>query len=96
MKHIAILYDDGNVTIPAAVLQQLGLEPGDFVEFCDDSGTITIRRLQGGDNPFAAYVGILGPMENGMTSVEWVREMRDDEDRRQDLAEASNASKNKP
>jgi antitoxin PrlF len=88
MKHIATVTSKGQITVPLAVRKRLGLKEGDRLEFVNEGGTTIVRPVRGDDNPFAAYIGILGPTEDGMTTDEWLSDLRDDEARLEDLAEA--------
>ena len=56
----------GQVTIPKAVRERLGIEPGSKVDFkVAANGEIVLKRSDGGQKPlpnrFAKYVGFAGP-----------------------------------
>jgi AbrB family looped-hinge helix DNA binding protein len=68
------LTSKGQVTIPKPVRDQLGLRPGDVVEFVECSDGVRVRRKPRG-NPFEAWRGFLTHLE-GQDPVELVREMR--------------------
>jgi antitoxin PrlF len=87
MRHIATVTSKGQITVPLAVRKRLGLKEGDQLEFVNEGGATVVRPVRSDGNPFAAYIGILGPLDNGMTSVEWVAEIRNDGGREEDLAE---------
>jgi antitoxin PrlF len=89
MKQIATVTSKGQITVPLAVRKRLGLHAGDRLEFINEGGTMIVRPVRGDGNPFAAYVGILAPMD-GVTTAEWLSNIRDDEGRLEDLAEARN------
>jgi antitoxin PrlF len=96
MKHIATVTSKGQITVPLAVRKRLGLKEGDRLEFINEGGTMIVRPVRGDDNPFAAYIGILGPTDDGMTTAEWLSDFRDDEGRREDLAEADKSASAAP
>jgi AbrB family looped-hinge helix DNA binding protein len=48
----------GRVTLPRAVRERLGLQPGDAVEFVEEGGTFRIQK-QPTENPFAKWRGYL-------------------------------------
>ena len=73
----ATITSKGQITIPRDIRDRLGLHQGDELEFLvQEDGTTVIRRAQPIENPFLKWVGGFGPLPDGMTSVEWVREMR--------------------
>ena len=79
MKHIATVTSKGQITVPLAIRKRLGLKTGDRIEFINEGGTIIVRPVRGDDNPFAAYVGILGTFPGGVDEInDWVRELRDE------------------
>jgi antitoxin PrlF len=92
MKHIATVTSKGQITVPLAVRKRLGLKEGDRLEFINEGGTMIVRPVRSDDNPFAAYIGILGPMEDGMTTAQWLSDLRDDEARLEDLAEVEKSA----
>jgi antitoxin PrlF len=96
MKHIATVTSKGQITVPLAVRKRLGLKEGDRLEFINEGGTMIVRPVRDDDNPFAAYIGILGPMEDGMTTAEWLSDLRDDEGRLEDLAEVEKSTPSAP
>ena len=74
MKSKAKVTSKGQVTIPIAIRERMGIRPGDQLEF-DASGTglrITKTRES---SPFAQWRGVLKPIE-GMSVDELLDEMR--------------------
>ena len=70
----------GQVTIPQEIRENLGLKPGDRVEFVTEEGRTFIRPARSADNPFQKYAGILGTFPGGIDEINaWVRDMRDEE-----------------
>jgi AbrB family looped-hinge helix DNA binding protein len=65
----------GQVTIPKSVRDELGLRPGDEVEFVKDDGSYSIRRRVDRD-PFEKWYGYLKDKVGGKTTDELIREMR--------------------
>ena len=65
----------GQVTIPKAVREKLGVKPGDEVEFVEEDGAVRVRRRI---DPAAIdkWVGYLRDLR-GQRSDDIVREMRD-------------------
>jgi antitoxin PrlF len=57
------LTSKGQVTIPKAVRDRMGLHPGDEVDFVADGGGYRLRKLVR-TNPFARYRGFLAGREN--------------------------------
>jgi antitoxin PrlF len=73
------LSSKGQVTIPQEVREDLGLRPGDRVDFVKENGKTVLKPMKGSVPSFAEYIG----MAPGFKSVEeinsWVREMREDD-----------------
>ena len=77
MSSRSTITSKGRITIPVAVRRQLGLRPGDLVEFAVDGGTAILRRAPNERNPFAAYAGALGtPTDDAVEA--WLRDVRED------------------
>jgi AbrB family looped-hinge helix DNA binding protein len=70
----------GQVTIPLSVRERLGLREGDRVEFVVEDGKTVLRPARETADPFAEYVGALPAFGSRDEVVQWVRELRDDED----------------
>lgn len=66
----------GQVTIPKPVREQLGIRPGDEVEFIDDRGVVRVQRHRDAAawDKWAGYLKHL----KGKDVDELVREMRGD------------------
>jgi len=64
----------GQITIPKAVRDQLGLRTGDRLEFVEDNGGFRIEKRLG-ENPFDKWQGFLKHLA-GQSSDELVDEMR--------------------
>jgi antitoxin PrlF len=80
MKNVATVTSKGQVTVPLAVRNRLGLKEGDRLAFINKGGEIVLRPDRGSDNPFAAYAGALGTFPGGRHAINaWLRGLRDDE-----------------
>jgi len=55
---VAKVTSKGQITVPKAVRQRLGLVPGDEIEFIDAAGQMVIRRREEGSR-FQKYRGYL-------------------------------------
>lgn len=64
----------GQITIPKAVRDRLGLTPGDEVEFVEDDGAVRMRK-EVRESPFAPYRGYLKHLA-GRDPDDIVEEMR--------------------
>jgi antitoxin PrlF len=66
----------GQCTIPKSVRDELGIKPGDQLDFYKDKdGLIRVRKLIVG-NPLEKWAGYLSDQFGGMSSDELVEEMR--------------------
>ncbi len=75
------LTSKGQVTLPAEIRQQLRLKQGTkFDVVVSETGQIvmTPSDSEAAQNPFLSLIG-LGELPEGMSAVEWVRSLRDDE-----------------
>lgn len=72
----ATMTSKGQVTVPKEVRDRLGIQQGDKIEFVVEDGKTILKKAQPVENPFLKWAGGFGPLPDGMTSVEWVREMR--------------------
>jgi antitoxin PrlF len=67
----------GQITVPRAVRQALGVRPGDKVIFESDENGMRIRPARA-ESPFSKYRGIGNPgIPSGRSGImRWLREMR--------------------
>jgi AbrB family looped-hinge helix DNA binding protein len=65
----------GQVTVPKAVREELGLHPGDEVDFVRTNGGYQLLRVQRED-PFVKWHGFLKDKVGGKQTDELIREMR--------------------
>lgn len=76
----ATVTPEGLLDLPQELRQQLGLKPGGKVNVVQrPDGSVVFVPYAEGDNPFLRWIGI-APLPDGMTAVEWVRSIRDDEE----------------
>lgn len=68
------LTSKGQITVPKEVRDQLGLRPGDEVEFVAEDSSYRVRKRLG-ESPFDRYVGYLGNLE-GRQPDELIEELR--------------------
>jgi len=87
MAAFSTISSKGQITVPLEVRQRLGLKAGDRVEFAVENGQTVLRPETTAENPFLKYVGALGGFSTREEINAWVSEMRDDEDRIEDLKE---------
>ncbi len=66
---------EGQVTIPAAIREKLGLRPGHLLKFDEKDGSLTFRRMI---DPVAAQavLGCAREKMKGRTSAQWIEWMR--------------------
>jgi antitoxin PrlF len=72
----SVVSEKGQVTIPKALRDRLGLVPGQVVDFSEDRGTLVGRKVSPVDRVEASF-GIVDL--NGSTD-EWMASLRGDED----------------
>jgi len=67
----------GQITIPRAVRQALGVQPGDKVIFEDDEEGMRVRPVRS-ESPFSKYRGIGNPgIRSGRRGLkQWMKEIR--------------------
>ena len=71
----------GQITVPQEIRKRLGVEPGDRVEFVIEGDQTVIRPFRSEANPFAKFIGILGPFPGGDEAIQaWIDDMRSDKD----------------
>ncbi len=69
----------GQVTIPKAVRERLGLEPGMAVEFVmDDDGRVTVRKA-GGAAPVSRFAALRGSLDAPLSTDEILALTRGDD-----------------
>ncbi|GAA5532148.1 type II toxin-antitoxin system MazE family antitoxin [Deinococcus aluminii] len=75
------LTSKGQLTLPVEVRKKLGLEQGtQFEVSVNEAGQVVMTPLRSEENPFRAWIGAFGRLPDGMTAVEWVRELRSEEE----------------
>ena len=74
----ATVTPEGLLDLPEELRQQLGLKPGGKVNVVlRTDGSVMFIPYTDEENPFLRWIGAFGPLPDGMTSVEWVRSLRD-------------------
>ncbi len=71
---ISKLTSKGQITLPKEVRDQLGLRPGDEVEFVPEDHSFLVRKHVS-SSPFDQYVGFLRELE-GRNPDELIEELR--------------------
>ncbi|MFB6244860.1 MAG: AbrB/MazE/SpoVT family DNA-binding domain-containing protein [Candidatus Nanohaloarchaea archaeon] len=66
--------EKGQVTIPKKIRQNLGIEPGDELNFEIDGDSLRVEK-DVGENPFSKWEGYL---DTGKTPEEIMRDLRGD------------------
>jgi len=70
----------GQVTLPVKVRMQIGVKPGDEIEYVIEKGQVILRPVRGKENPFARWVGAAsGSFKNRAEIHAWIRDLRDEE-----------------
>lgn len=67
----AVLSEKGQVTIPKAIRDDLGLMPGSVLDFTEDEGRIIVTKIVE-ENPISAWRG-RGRLPVGKTVTEYLR-----------------------
>lgn len=78
MKYHATLTSKGQVTIPQAIRERLGLKQGDQISFEIDDDKTVLRPYRNEDNPFDAFKGALESFKTKEDVNAWISDMRDD------------------
>jgi antitoxin PrlF len=74
------LTQKGQVTIPKRVRDQLGLKPGDEVEFgLTDDGRVALNKANSKRAPKSRFAQIRGIVDLGMTTDEYMALIRGDD-----------------
>jgi antitoxin PrlF len=71
----------GQITVPLEIRLRLGLKEGDRVEFVVEEGQTILRPARAPENPFERYRGVLPAFSSANEINEWVRDLRDEEDK---------------
>ncbi|GMA16735.1 AbrB/MazE/SpoVT family DNA-binding domain-containing protein [Deinococcus metallilatus] len=75
------LTSKGQLTLPVEVRKRLGLEQGtQFEVSVNDAGQVVMTPITEVNDPFAAWVGVLAPLPDGMTSAQFVRDLRTEDE----------------
>ena len=81
MRYSSTVSSKGQITIPQAIRDRLGLRTGDHVDFVIEGERTVIRPSRSGTNPFEKYVGILDTFPGGEKEINaWIADMRDEEE----------------
>lgn len=77
MEKQAKITSKGQITVPRAVRQALGVQPGDRVIFESDTNGMRIRPART-ESPFSKYRGIGNPgIRSGKIGIgQWLRKIR--------------------
>jgi AbrB family looped-hinge helix DNA binding protein len=81
MGNSSTISSKGQVTVPIEVRRRLGVKEGDRVEFVFVEGTAVLRPVRSGESPFTKWIGAFGGFESAQDAVEWVRGLRDEDER---------------
>jgi AbrB family looped-hinge helix DNA binding protein len=78
MNTQAKITSKGQITVPLSIRKELGVEPGDSIEFKKEGGKVTVTPVKK-ENPFAKYRGIerVGRGADLREIVTEIRDMRD-------------------
>ncbi len=72
--YTATVSEKGQVTIPKALRDRLGIRPGQRLEAHDEGGRIVLEKIDETDSIDRAY----GSVKTGVTTDEFLREIRGD------------------
>jgi AbrB family looped-hinge helix DNA binding protein len=77
--YAGVVTSKGQVTVPKAIRERLGLKRGDRIEFIAESHITMVRRARKKENTFAKYAGALGTFKGGKKQINtWLRDLRDE------------------
>ncbi len=77
MASTSTLINDGQITVPAEALQQVGLKDGDRVDIAIEGNGIVIRPAMPVENPFDKWVGAFPAFKSREEINAWIADMRD-------------------
>jgi len=72
----AVVSEKGQVTIPKAIRDRLGIRAGQVLDFCVVEGGVLIRKQPAGDS----FDRVFGSLNLGTTTAQVMRELRGDYD----------------
>jgi antitoxin PrlF len=72
----AILSEKGQVTIPKAIRDELGLTAGSVLDFSESEGRIIVRKVMA-ENPISAWRG-RGRLPTGRSVTDYLNTIRGD------------------
>ncbi|BDP41047.1 hypothetical protein DAETH_10160 [Deinococcus aetherius] len=71
------LTSKGQLTLPVEVRKKLGLGQGTQLEVSvNDAGQVVMTPITEPEDPFAAWVGVVAPLPEGTSSVDFFRDLR--------------------
>lgn len=76
MKTTAIVSEKGQVTLPKAIRDKLGIRPGEILEFRTEAGRLIAVKA----SRRAQVERVVGILKTGRTTDEMMRELRGDPD----------------
>ena len=77
--YAGVVTSKGQVTVPKAIRERLGLKQGDRIEFVAESRHTVVRRARKAGNAFAKYAGALRTFKGGKKQINaWLRDLRDE------------------
>jgi len=71
---------NGMVTLPEKVRRELGVKPGDKIDYVIERGEVILKPVRGEENPFTKWIGFTNPDRRPVpagTAVKWVRRLRE-------------------